>query len=167
MAAGAFEIVAIFAETVRSYIAWVDNSQPLSKANEWDELWRLHKILSQLQAGAVDLPISEPLTDGEPPHLDKAYDDIEKDSIRLRALKIPYATIYNALLLDDVPVHGYLSGDLAEIYHDVASGLIAYERGLIGDAAFEWQGGFHTHWAKHANHAQGTIHDYLLLDKPK
>ena len=148
----------------RDYIGWIDHPSPIEA--EWDELWRLYKIICELQAAAVEMPRLGELSDEDDPHFPESYDGIETSRPRLRSLNIPYATIYNVLGLDDEPVHGQLSGDLAEIYHELSTHMISFESGRVGDATFGWGQGFRAHWGKHANHALAAIHDHLLMGAP-
>lgn len=51
---------------------------------------------------------------------------------------------------DDETGAGSLTDDFFDIYRDVSRGLIAYDRGEPGSAAWEWRFHFDIHWGDHA-----------------
>lgn len=53
---------------------------------------------------------------------------------------------------------GMLSDDFADIYCDLAPGLVAYEAGREGAAAWQWRFGYENHWGHHAVSALRALH---------
>lgn len=53
---------------------------------------------------------------------------------------------------------GSLSDDFLDIYRDLAPGLVLYEAGREGRAAWEWRFNFEIHWGRHAVAALRALH---------
>lgn len=59
---------------------------------------------------------------------------------------------------DHEPVCGWLADDFADIYRDIKTGLVAFEKGTpkaISEAVWQWRFSFWSHWGEHAT---GAIH---------
>lgn len=59
------------------------------------------------------------------------------------------------------PVVGWFADDLADIWHDVITGLNAYEAGRINDALWQWSFNLQCHWGEHATGAIRALHCWL------
>jgi len=73
-----------------------------------------------------------------------------------------YARVFEPLTLPpEEPVVGSIGDDVADIYSDVASGLVEYEAGRKAQAMWEWGFNLRSHWGQHATDAIGALHHWL------
>jgi len=77
-----------------------------------------------------------------------------------------YAEVFDPYEMDDTPVVGSLSDDLADVYRDLRRGLALFDAsnrpGKI-DAVWDWRFHFHSHWGEHATGALRPLHRLLEL----
>lgn len=59
------------------------------------------------------------------------------------------------------PITGSIADDIADIYRDTASGLIAYQEGNLAGAIWEWGFNFEIHWGEHATSAIRALYCWL------
>lgn len=138
-----------FAQTARAFCDWVegDSKEPLEELSEAEQLLTdLHSsILSLPNADAVWEEV-EDLEDTEE-YLDADKKVWEQCREKFAALPIDgYWEIFDASDIEgDSPVFGTVSDDLADIYSDLRSGLILYDRGMFAEAFWEWRFNFQIH----------------------
>ena len=60
--------------------------------------------------------------------------------------------------VDEAPVVGLISDDLADIYLDLVSPLVAFEAGRVNDAIWEWRFGLRGHCGDHLVDTMRAIH---------
>ncbi len=56
------------------------------------------------------------------------------------------------------PVTGRLADDVADIYQDLADGLVKWRRGEVDAALWEWRYRFTMHWGEHVTSALRALH---------
>jgi hypothetical protein len=137
----------------------------------------LHGLIAKLYAHALELPSTDVLysqndaeeedveNDGsasgpDPDRLDaNAWRDLYSElseqfnsANRYREVFDPYEAS------EEEPVTGSLADDVADIYQDVRSGLLKWERGESGPALWEWRFNFEVHWGEHATGALRALH---------
>jgi hypothetical protein len=73
-----------------------------------------------------------------------------------------YARMFDPFVLPpEEPVVGSIADDVADIYGDVAGGLIEYEAGRTAQAVWEWGFQLRSHWGRHATDAIYALHIWL------
>ena len=116
-----------------------------------DSVPSLLELLMKLYVSAQTLPEPEPETD-------RPSSRGEKSEVRLGEQISPYYwTVSDPCVLEE-PVCGSLTDDLSDIASDLQRGIGEYERGNMGNAAFEWCFGFRHHWGDHAVDAIRYLH---------
>ena len=78
--------------------------------------------------------------------------------VRLGEKDSPYYWMVSDPNVLEEPVCGSLVDDLADIASDLQRGIEEYDRGKVGNAAFEWSFGFRHHWGDHAVDAIRYLH---------
>lgn len=59
---------------------------------------------------------------------------------------------------DGEPVAGDLVDDLADVYRDVATGVLLWEQGHRNEAIWHWRFNSNVHWGRHAVSALAAMH---------
>src|SRR5262249_51849458 len=113
-----------------------------------------------LADGAPDLPEEFDVTDDE-------YREVSSRLSRYFARRDVYYCCLDttAELYKQEPSIGLLSGDLGEIYRDVAPGVRAWDAqrdDLLQVIVFDWKlPAFHSHWGRHAAYAMLPLHELV------
>jgi hypothetical protein len=161
-----------FAGHARSFQRWILESQSEGASVAREALLEL----TGLYAAALGLP-SPFLADTETEHSARV-DDAEFNRVRTWCGRLPiqyYDEVFDPTVVPpEEPVTADVVNDIADVYHDVVTGLRLFDAGLFDDALWEWGFGFRTHWGRHAIGAIRAIHiwlasnepDYLALPKP-
>ncbi len=105
----------------------------------------------KLYIAAQNLPEPEPETE-------RAVRQGEAMKVRLGEEISPYYWAVSDPGVLEEPVCGSLVDDLADIASDLQRGIEEYDRGKVGNAAFEWSFGFRHHWGDHAVDAIRYLH---------
>lgn len=136
-----------FASVAQRLRAWVFSEAPAPE----EDLVVVCQLLADLVAAGCALGWSVGI-----PSLLEA-DRSEVDRARARAANLPlqyYSEIFNNLIVPpEEPVTGDLADDLADIYGDLAPGLVLYRSGRSQEAADHWRFWFAVHWGEHATSA--------------
>ena len=110
----------------------------------------LISYLMRLYLSAMTLP--QPVLEEETPQFRKTTPleiRFQKD------MQICYREVYDPLRSDG-PIICNIKDDLTDIAGDLQEGIVAYESGLVGIAAFIWRSEFH--WGNHAVDAIRALH---------
>lgn len=156
-------IAARFIEAARPYMEWVEGAELRGEPHV--SLGVLHRVLTELQAAALDLPqvTDDDLDDGADALKERL--DHNREVQRALAARLPisgYSLVFNPLDENDrVAIMTNLDDDLADIYWDVADGIALADVDYYGDAIWHWRFSYFTHWGRHAVHAQTAIWQYL------
>jgi hypothetical protein len=159
-------------------------------------LHEVHRRLPLLYAAALQLPDVTLDTEGPPDFrdTDELEDDDDSDLAvtepdenvglispeewmrRFRALakyigkRNNYRSVFAPYELDNAASgFGNLADDLMDIYRDLQSGLLKWQRGERTEAAWEWQFHFGIHWGEHAISALRALYELsfsILLEPP-
>ena len=104
----------------------------------------------------------------DPPEEESGSDRVsyeEWHEVMKRSSRLPldyYGVVFDpSILPPEEPVIGSLSDDVADIYRDVVSGLRQYQKGWKGEARWNWQFSFRSHWGAHATGAIRALHAWL------
>lgn len=146
--------VVSFAECVRRYGEWIEN---IGEANN-ESLLAGHKILSELQFGALSLPSIEPNDSS------RDFDVDNWKTIRDRLAEFPvegYFKVFDVFAPGEAPVFCTIADDLADIYADLKEGLAYYDDRDFIEATWHWRFTYLIHWGRHLTGAQTAIHQYL------
>ena len=135
---------------------------------------RAHSALSRLYVAGLDLPSTELLFTDEDDDEEDVDLEFPADPDRLgRPEWSGYYGSFSRILGKwnayretydpwDPPseddVGGHLADDLTDIYVDIKSGLLKWERGDSGGALWVWRFGVETHWGDHATGAIRALH---------
>jgi hypothetical protein len=153
-----------FAAAAASYRVWARAGADTGAAAARNAL--LHLV--RLYAAALELPPEwSDADEGEPDASE--VDQAEWQSVFNAASRIPlryYGSVFDSSVVPpEEPVVGCLADDLADIYRDVVSGLLAYEQGFRAAARWEWGYCFRTHWGDHATAAIRALHAWLAANQ--
>jgi hypothetical protein len=144
-----------FSKLADRYCSWTDSLQK----EDTVDLGEVLALLSELFNNALVLPL---LDSGETDEEAERLTQDEWKLIHKKYTPIPFQ-YYNEIFdphdfSETKPVVGDLHDDLADIYRYLKQGLILYEKGLAGDAAFEWKSSFSYHWGEHVLSAMRAIY---------
>jgi hypothetical protein len=129
--------------------------------------------LAELYAAALVLPTTSVLFDPaddddvESPESEQPDPDRADNPELQRALaplcemlgqRAFYREIFDPFDASEVEVMGSLSDDLQDIYRDVRSGLLKWDRGEAGAALWEWRFNFEGHWGEHTTSALRALY---------
>jgi hypothetical protein len=125
------------------------------------DLLALSALLAELYVAARHLP-SHWQTDDEADTREPEI-DIDKWSAITQPLarsssELEYRSVEIELDVKPDPYVATLSVDLADIWDNLKSGLLAFERGDRDAALWSWGFGFEDHWGRHAVEALRAIH---------
>ena len=144
-----------FAGAAERFCAWVDAVPPA----RGDDLANLCQLLADLVAAGCALGWSE----GEPAEF--GCEPFELERARERAAALPfryYSEIFNNLVVPaEEPVTGNLVDDVADMYGEIAPGLVLYRAGKREEAADHWRFWFASHWGEHATSALRAVWSFL------
>lgn len=134
-----------FADVARGYCSWCEGDslgpEPDTQAAGW---------LARLYAAALALPSRDAENSNGLPDL------LQPQADRAKANLLPFLGWYYREYFDPHPTltdescMGDVGDDLLEIYRDVRRGLIAFDNGEVGDAAWHWSFLHRMHWGRHA-----------------
>ena len=133
----------VLAKAYRQYIMNTEISE--------DSAAFLVEQLMKLYIAARNLPKPEPETE-------RAARRGEAVKVRLSENNSPYYWMVSDPNVLEEPVCGSLADDLSDIASDLQRGIEEYDRGKVGNAAFEWSFGFRHHWGDHAVDAIRYLH---------
>ena len=118
------------------------------------------RLIAQLYAAGQELPGLPDLADRDPE--ENLVSDEEWRRVGERAARLPfqyYSEVFNPLAVPpEEPVTGDLAEDVADIYRDVVEGIRLFDRGLEGEALWEWVFGLRQHWGEHATSAMRALY---------
>lgn len=125
-----------FYETANAFCALIE-SMPIVDKSHYKELLC---FLSKLYFEALYLQDVEPLDDM----------DIRAEHITISFGEVDgYWEVYNTYERDEL-VCGSLSDDFGDIYKELKTGLMLYEKGHVNNAFWNWKWSFENHWSYHA-----------------
>ena len=130
----------------KAYLEYIMNTEISG-----DSAASLVERLMKLYIGAQNLPEPEPETE-------RAVRQGEGVKVRLSEEISPYYWAVSDPGVLEEPVCGSLADDLSDIASDLQRGIEEYDRGKVGNAAFEWSFGFRHHWGDHAVDAIRYLH---------
>ena len=149
-----------FMSVAADFMAWIDRSLPPTP----EDLLALHWMLARLQAAVIELPAvtSEDIAVELARKPTARHDRFASLINRFEAINLnSYRTILFPLNEDCEPVTGLIADDMADIYHDLESGLLCARDGKYRDAVWEWRFGYFSHWGYHLANAQAALRQYL------
>lgn len=156
-----------FLPSAKRFVTWAQSAAAGTAA---PSLRELHGLLAELQAAACRLPSDvgeQNLTTEDGPRAD------QKDAALLAKRiceKLPvnaYCVVFDAINAQDrEPVVETLDNDISDIYADLRDGILRYEAGRYGDALWEWQFSYWSHWGRHLTHAQTAVYSCLAFGSP-
>ncbi|MGD0967843.1 MAG: DUF5063 domain-containing protein [Candidatus Aquilonibacter sp.] len=151
-----------FLPSARGFVDWVQrNASGASKPT----VRELYLLLADLQMAASRLPsdIGEENLSGEDGPTAGRRDAWEMAKRICADLPFnEYSIVLNPVGPDDrEAVLKNLDDDVGDIYADLLDGILLYEKGQFGDALWEWQFSYWTHWGSHLVQAQAAVHSYL------
>ena len=135
-----------FYALAKAYLEYIMNTEISG-----DSAAFLVERLMKLYIAAQNLPEPEPETE-------RAVRQGEAMKVRLGEKDSPYYWMVSDPNVLEEPVCGSLVDDLADIASDLQRGIEEYDRGKVGNAAFEWSFGFRHHWGDHAVDAIRYLH---------
>jgi hypothetical protein len=145
------EALESFLNLVREYVALIEDRENLTP---YEILRRCDSLLPEIYIEALRLPKVEPDTTG----VDQV--DVKSPYRELKAIFGVY-DIYNCFFdpsFDRKPCVGSLADDLADIYRDLKTELLAYKEGRQNDAIWGWCFGLQSHYGRHITSAMSAIH---------
>jgi len=128
-----------FAAIARQFVQFVENSDALGREEFVREV---QPLVLDVYTSAISLDGGDPAGDAEPPA-----------SMSTDEWWTLFQRLQRQLADFDSVVDGSLSDDIADIYRDLRDGLIPYDAGDSGEAAWNWRTDFESHWGRHAAHA--------------
>ena len=140
-----------FLDLARQYCATI---QDAASCQPYALLKRCAVLLPELYAAAMHLPEVEPDKEDLPdPEVPSPMGVLLK---RVGSFDL-YMEVFDPVY-DKEATPASLSGDLAEIYLDLAKSIRLYDEGYINEAVWEWRFGLSNHWGNHLVDAMRTIH---------
>ena len=150
-----------FAATCEEYLALWDQDIPRVQ----QLLLRTYRLLTRLQAGALELRKDLDLEEGD------ELRDLEEDrhELQARIAKRFKAFSYYWICLNPLSSEqtaefgtGDALDDLADVYCDLQEGLAYWRNGKPQTAEFQWRLMFEAHWGDHAASLLPVLHEYLF-----
>lgn len=147
----------------REYCAWV----AVSPSGELTEAHEALRQLSLMHSAALRLPPELPVADCEAP--DRRADEVMFDAILKRFGCMPfghYWMTYGPTSIEikaDVVV-GDLRDNLAEVWRDLAEGLLHWDAGEPIEAVWTWGFGFRISWGRNCADALRALHWWFDAD---
>jgi hypothetical protein len=139
-----------FVSLIREYKALVDGA-PTSTAHRF--LSACAALLPRIYAAGISLPDTQP--DSE-----NVVRTAESPTAALSTLLgryDPYLEIFDPYVQEE-PVHGVISDDLADIDLDVVNPLISFDAGHVNDAVWQWRFNVRGHCGDHIVDTMRAIH---------
>ncbi len=149
--------VSQFAASAREFCAWVEGTAGSN------EVFDAIRLVSRLHADAVMLPgvDDEALGEGDDiPELSPPQKQAATERFRTFPLHYYWEVFTPITEEPEEPVTGDIADDFSDIYHDVKSGLLAYELGRQPQAVWHWRFTWGIHWGEHATSALRALHSY-------
>ena len=138
-----------FYEMAKAFCAFLENKPKVEKAQYKELLCYLSKLYFE----ALYLQDVEPLDDM----------DIRAEHITISFGEDDcYWEIYNPYECEET-VCGSLSDDFGDIYKELKTGIMLYEKGYINNAFWNWKWSFENHWSYHAVDAMRAL-NWLVND---
>jgi Domain of unknown function (DUF5063) len=146
-------MAAEFEVQAREYCSFIDGSHSYERA---ELVERLERHLVALYAAALSLPA------GNPADQDVERMSHDEWSVLYTRLGAQLGDVSQYWTMSDPftresPVLGDLADDAADIYRDLMDGLAFCDEGKPGEAIWEWQSSFQTHWGRHAAEAMHAL----------
>ena len=139
-----------FVSLVREYKALVDGAATLT-AHRF--LSACAALLPRIYAAGISLPDTQP--DSE--DITRTVESPMEALSNLLGRCDPYLEIFDPYV-EEAPVHGVISDDLAEIYLDIVNPLISFDAGHVNDAVWEWKFNIRGHCGDHIVDTMRAIH---------
>ena len=156
----------VYREAAVAFCALVENRRE-HPAPEW--LKEVHLLLPRLYAAALALPRVEPDTES-PGEREVTHDNWQALYTDLADRLGRWGSYFDVCDPYDEanhePVRMSLADDLADIYRDVKSGLLAEQSVTAArpnDVLWTWRFEFESHWAAHAARALRALQTALLV----
>ena len=150
--------VIAFVEAARFYCAWAE----ADPQDAWTEVLQALRILSAVQHSALALSREPAAAHAEAPERDLPDGAGAKKARRFASLPFQYYQGFSdPANLDQESGIGDLREDLAEVWSDLATGFLHWDRGEVIDAVFHWTITFQGHWGRHASEAMWTLHAWF------
>jgi hypothetical protein len=167
-----------FAPLAAAYCAFIERHADFAADALLQEA---HRHLAGLYAAGLALPSTDVLFDEDdetieddecetppfdgPPDPDRFPSDEWMTLFRELGAQIGPANSYREIFDPYEPVDaedaeevtGSLADDLADVYADLRTGLLKWERGESGEALWEWRFGLDHHWGEHATGAMRAL----------
>ena len=138
-----------FYEMAKAFCAFLENKPKVEKAQYKELLCYLSKLYFE----ALYLQDVEPLDDM----------DIRAEHITISFGEDDcYWEIYYPYECEE-NVCGSLSDDFGDIYKELKTGIMLYEKGYINNAFWNWKWSFENHWSYHAVDAMRAL-NWLVND---
>jgi hypothetical protein len=155
--------VARFAEEALQFCAWAQCEQ----ANSVEAVTIALVRISSLYREALMLPRISEIDDRLQTSL--VEESSSSEACKFLALTaIPfdlYSEVFDPLELPGGESGvGSLYDDVADIYRDVSTGLVAWRDNDSDRASWEWRFSFYAHWGKHATGAMRALHAWLSAE---
>jgi hypothetical protein len=151
-------VVAIeaFAKRAREFVTWICDES----AKEVVPREALSHVVAIYSAGLSMPPAwTEGLSEDLP---DSDVSEAQLASVKRRISKLPvrfYSEIFDPFEQSmEEAVVGDLVDDFSDIFRDVATGLMLFDRGEVAEAQWQWAFNFRIHWGKHAASAIRALH---------
>ncbi len=148
-----------FVEVARDYCNWAEESN----LKQYEDVKRAVSLLVRIYAAVLELPNED--CDDELDLDEERISEEEWKRVIERFRKLPfnyYLTPFSPAELEKEVVTGDLADDLADIYRDLKSGILLYEKGKTNEALWEWTFSFNAHWGRHAVSALHALHCYIV-----
>jgi hypothetical protein len=145
-----------FAKQAREFVTWSCDES----AKEVVPREALSHVVAIYSAGLSMPPAwTEGLSEGLP---DADVSEAQLASVKRRISKMPvrfYSEIFDPFEQPtEEAVVGDLVDDFSDIFRDVATGLMLFDRGEVAEAQWQWAFNFWIHWGKHAASAIRALH---------
>jgi hypothetical protein len=151
-----------FAKLANDYCNWCEGASLEENADVQAATW-----MCKLYAAALMLPPVDPENSDGPPDL--PADKLNKAVSNLSCFNGDYYREYfdpDPMLTDESGI-GDVGDDLLDIYKDVKSGLVLFERGQSLEALWQWSFLHHIHWGRHAVGALFALHNLSISKRDK
>jgi hypothetical protein len=145
------------AALVREYVSLIDRS---GESTPYALLWACARLLPRIYAAGLELP------DVEPDGVDAPGSTVAGPN--LMASFGRYNTYFDVpdAVAEMSPAAATLSGDLVEIYLDLARPLADYDAGRVANAVWQWKFNLRGHCGDHLTSALRAIHKLVNYHMP-
>jgi hypothetical protein len=147
-----------FVELARSFCALVEEHARLPV---FAFLQEVHRLLPRLYSAALLLP--DVGADAPDCNARLSTSTLRHDLCAKLGVLDYYREIFDPCEGEsEEPVVGSLSDDIADIYGDLAEGIVCWSAGNHDGAVWEWRMGFQTHWGKHLTSALRALYTCIV-----